>query len=206
MNKAVIGALGWFSTAQFFVLETVAQQAWELPYSRKVNYISDLGARTCGVYDGRDVCSPLYAVMNTSFLLTGAGMLLGSALLTAENTWARILSALAGLGVITVGLVPEDLGSPLHAGGAGVYFVGGNLALIVIGWSWRKHRAAAATLITLGSVGLAAVLLLVTKNDFGLGEGGMERLAGYPISAGFALVGAATLRRLWARATVRNAS
>ncbi len=202
MDRARIGAIGWISTAQFFILETVAEQAWTLPHSRRRNYISDLGATTCGVYDGRDVCSPLHAVMNGSFLLTGAAMLLGSALLSAENKWARILSAVAGVGVITVGLVPEDLESPLHAGGAGLYFVGGNLALIVLGVTRGKNKAVAAALMTLGTAGLLGLALLVSKNTTLLGAGGTERLAGYPITAGFTLAGIVAITRLghWGRA------
>ena len=61
----------WIGAIQFFVAQVVVQSRWTTRYSLSINYISDLGNTTCGVYaaSGQFVCSPWHAVMNASFVL-----------------------------------------------------------------------------------------------------------------------------------------
>lgn len=80
-----LGAWSAVSVVQFFVAEAAAIAAWRgpAPYSRSLNFISDLGQRTCGLHGTREVCSPLHALMNVSFVLQGFGMVLAALLITS---------------------------------------------------------------------------------------------------------------------------
>lgn len=198
---------------QFFLAETIAIAAWagSAPYSRRLNYISDLGALHCGVYNGRDVCSPLHLVMNLSFVLHGVGMLVGAILVGtvvlrvaakpvssaagAHPLWvilSRVLIALSGIGIMAVGLVPEDLRSPVHFIGALLFFVAGGLSLLAIAWSWRTVSRVSWAAFACGAVSLTATVIF----QFGSGfePGTVERFMAYPITIGLAIVGLAVAR------------
>ncbi len=84
--------------------------------------------------------------------------------------------------MIGVGIFPENVNNTGHVIGAGIQFVTGNLALIVIGVTGKSvdlKRGWFAASIVLGTAGLAATLLFVNGYGLGLGVGGMERMAAY---------------------------
>jgi hypothetical membrane protein len=79
-----------------------------------------------------------------------------------------------------------------HAIGAAAHFVAGNLAILVLGIGIAAtHRQArlAVCWICLGIVGLLATALFITGQYLGLGIGGMERIAAYPLPLWLILVG-----------------
>ncbi|BCT75037.1 hypothetical protein SCMU_08790 [Sinomonas cyclohexanicum] len=80
-----LGAWSAVSVVQFFVAEAATIAAWRgpAPYSRRLNFISDLGQLSCGIHGTREVCSPLHALMNTSFVLQGLGMVIAALLITS---------------------------------------------------------------------------------------------------------------------------
>ena len=84
-TRHYIGAWSVLSVLQYFVAETAVIGGWAgpQPYDRRTGFISDLGAVHCGIYDGRNVCSPLHWLMNVSFVVQGLGMLLGALLLSS---------------------------------------------------------------------------------------------------------------------------
>ena len=189
-----LGALAWASSIQFFVAQAVVQSAWTTPYSLSRNYISDLGNTSCGLSEvGTSlvyVCSPWHAAMNVSFVVFGIGILLGCVLvrdaLPASRLWLTGLAlvAVAGPGAILVGVFPEDLNLPYHKLGAGMQFISGNAGLVVVGiamWRARRWPSLAAGAIVAGAVGLVATGLFVAEQYLGLGIGGMERAAAYPL-------------------------
>jgi hypothetical membrane protein len=156
-------------------------------YSWSHNSISDLGNTHCGLYGSRLVCSPLYGVMNGSFILLGITMMAGVVVLRRQFCPSRLASfgfaslALAGLGTMLVGLFPENSVSGWHLSGAALSFVFGNLGLIILGLSLRCLPVLARSYTVLsGVVGLGALGLFMAGLYLGLGNGGMERLAGYP--------------------------
>lgn len=181
----------WIGAVQFFVAQLVVQSAWTTPFSLAANFISDLGNTTCGLYPaigGSYVCSPWHALMNISFSLQGviilSGTLLARPLLRAGVVRSIVftLLALTGFGMVGVGLFPEDVNNSGHVISAGIQFVTGNAAMIVIGitgktmnlkWPWFAASA------VLGVAGLAATFLFASGHGFGLGVGGMERGAAY---------------------------
>lgn len=216
------GALALLSVLQYFVAEAAVIGAWagQQPYSRRTGYISDLGAAGCGVFDGRDVCSPAHVLMNASFVVQGIGMMVGALVLSSallctaarpvaqialvpasRVPWlaavsARTLTAAAGAGTVLVGLVPEDVGSVWHGVGAIMYFAAGSLALLLLGWLWLRQTPLGWPILACGLVSLGA---LVAGGVTGMDvpePGTLERLMGYPITIGTAAVGLVVAQRV----------
>jgi hypothetical membrane protein len=182
----LVGPVFWITSLQFFIVQVIVRMAWATPYSLTQNTISDLGNTACGVYAGRYVCSLLHAWMNTSFIVLGITMMLGSILIyhefrkTAASAVGFGFMALAGLGTLLVGLFAENTIASLHVLGAALPFVIGNLALLILGLALDLPRAFRYYTLISGVVSLAAFVLFITHHYVGLGIGGMERLAAHP--------------------------
>jgi len=166
----------WSLCFQFFVGEQIARLGWPGPYSMTRDYISDLGAAR----------SPLHWVMNGSFQLQGLLIFFGTVLVrrfypAKPIYWIALgLLAVAGVGVLLVGLAPEDENIRLHLMGAAANFLGGNLGMILLGLTSSKQGYGRMTLV-LGSVGLLATLALMFRGGLGSEVGMVERLAAYPL-------------------------
>lgn len=204
-DRTVAAGLIWICALQFFVAQVVVQAAWTTPFSLAINFISDLGNTECANYPangGAYVCSPWHALMNLSFFAQGVIIIAGSLLVVSlmRRGFARIviftLLILTGIGMLCVGAFPENVNNVWHVYSAALQFVTGNLALVVIGFTdivpgiRPRYRVASAML---GAIGLVATPLFATGNHFGLGVGGMERVAAYTfpiwlIGAGILLV------------------
>ena len=126
------GAVLWLLAIQFFVAQIVVASQWATPFSLKTRYISDLGNTACGRYPNASsvvVCSPGHAVMNASFVLVGITMAAGAVLARraftsgARRALAVTLFVAAGVGVMMVGIYPENENITLHSIGAGVNFL-----------------------------------------------------------------------------------
>jgi len=188
-----LGAIAWIASVQFFVAQFVAQSAWTTPFSLARNYISDLGNTACGPFppdSGMYVCSPWHAAMNASFVAIGVTVVSGAALIRNAfrharlSPWGLALVALGGFGFVLVGLFPENVHFPPHRLGATLNFICGNLGQVVVGASMLSSRHGqrwAGYSIASGVVGSIATALFASRHDLGLGLGGMERLAAYPL-------------------------
>lgn len=189
-NRLRWGALAWLLTLQFFVVETVVQLRLDAPYSRVHDVISDLGAAG----------SPAAQLMNASFVLQAALILAGllalrPALHGAGRSAATGLLGAAALGVLLVGVVPQDADGTVHTIGAALYLGAGALGLIALAYAVRpRSEALGTTLALLGLVGTAASIFFATAVTAYLGEGGTERVAAYVLPLGLALAGAALWR------------
>lgn len=212
------GAWIWISALQFFVVQAVVQLSWTTPFSLANNYISDLGNTACAAYplgSASYVCSPWHAAMNASFIVMGATVVAGGTLLwrafgaDGMSVAGLALVALASPGYILVGMFPENANHPPHYLGAALNFVGANCGLIVLGAAMLARRGrtgrdpssaeqiaerTAAYTAASGTVGLAATALLVSGHFLGVGEGGMERIAAYPLPLWMIVTGIAFLR------------
>jgi hypothetical membrane protein len=199
-RKAMVCRLGaglWLLCFQFFVGEQIARLGWTGHYSMARNYISDLGAVRC---EGSGACSSLHWVMNCSFMLQGMLIVFGAVLLRgffpAKFVYriALALLVIAGVGVLEVGVAPEDVNFRLHLLGAVANFLGGNLAMVLLGLvTIRRSRCEALplrlkgwTTFGLGSIGLLATLALAYRDTpswaaMGWNIGTVERLAVYPL-------------------------
>jgi hypothetical membrane protein len=188
------GAL-WVGCLQFFVAEAVAAGGFVGSYEYRRNYISDLGALSCG-----ENCSPLHSLMNASLVLQGALILAGAFMVWplfpcgALSRLALGLVAASGFGVALVGLAPEDAALGWHYLGAAENLLFCNVGAVLLGVALLREgsapRAVGLLSLAFGLVGLAGLGGLAIGYDFGLGLGGVERLAAYPFPLWIAGMGA----------------
>ncbi len=182
----LIGPTMWTLSLQYYLTQIMVAHAWPIPYSALQNTISDLGNTACGMYAGRFVCSPLHDYMNASFIALGLFMMAGSLLIYQEFRETKgslvgfSLMALAGFGTILVGVFPENTISSLHALGAFLPFLFGNIALLILGLTLDIPRWLRIYTLASGVVALTGFVLFSTHNYLGLGIGGMERITAYP--------------------------
>jgi len=203
MSSSLLGAVSWILALQFFAVQVIVALAFTPSFSVATNVISDLGNTVCGPYppgSANVVCSPWHAAMNASFAVLGVTMSAG-ALLTApcfRPGWRRTLAIVlflgGGIGVILVGLFPENERALPHAAGATANFLGANAALILFGASLPSRPGFSAFSRLAGSIGLAAALLFASEVDLGLGAGGIERFAAYPVPVWQIVAGLVLLR------------
>ncbi len=200
-------AILWLSSVQFFIMQPIVQSAWTTPFSLTQNFISDLGNTACAPYplgSASYVCSPWHLGMNTSFVLLGITILMGVVRARAAfrpgflREIALLLLALAGPGYVAVGLYPENVDITPHKIGAGFVFVSGNLGLALLGFAIQQtfqRTRLATSLAVLGVAGFIATVLLVTGRYMGIGIGGIERVAAYPLPVGLIMAGYFLWRR-----------
>jgi hypothetical membrane protein len=189
------GGAVWIGCLQFFVAEAIAAAGFAGSYSFRRNYISDLGALGCGAG-----CSPLHALMNASFVLQGVLIVVGALVvwpLFPQGTLSRLalgLIAASGLGVALVGLAPEDFALAWHYLGAAENLLFCNAGAALLGVALlregRAPRAVGLLSVAFGVIGLAGLAGLAFGYDFGLGSGGVERVAAYPFPLWIAGMGA----------------
>jgi hypothetical membrane protein len=204
--RLVTGSLLWLTSAQFFVVQGLTQQAWKgsQPYSLRHSWISDLGAVTCGSYSGGGgivVCSPRHALLNGGFVLLGGQVILGAALLQPllpASRFARPALGLllaSGVALPFVAGFPEDTGKPWHAIAATIHLATAGLGMIAAGLSLRAggQKTGAAVSLVLGGASVVGTALTGAGVSLGVGRGAVERLAGWPFTAWTTLAGAAAL-------------
>lgn len=195
MKSVFIGSLLWVSSIQYFIIQIIVAAAYASDFSLATNTISDLGNTVCGPYGDRYVCSPLNLLMNVSFIVLGFTQLLGSVLLfyvTAKSKQSFLgigSMVLAGTGTLMVGAFPENTVGYMHAAGAALPFVFGNVSMLLLGNQlklpgWLKYYSYLS-----GTVGLSALVLFVTQTYVGIGHGGLERVVAYPQTVWMIVVG-----------------
>src|SRR4051812_23887758 len=99
-----VGSIVWMLSIQYFIIEWAAQRAWgPVPYTLRFNTISDLGATGCGIIPVimTFACSPLHALMNLSFILSGVLTIAGMYIL--RPIFTRRLLPMLGMGSIMLG-------------------------------------------------------------------------------------------------------
>ncbi|WP_413317820.1 DUF998 domain-containing protein [Agrococcus sp. 1P02AA] len=206
--RRLAGGIMLLLTAQYFVAELVAAAAWSrVPYSFVANYISDLGVPECEVLPERVVCSPAHAVMNTGFVLQGV-LLLGATWLLARELargWRWVVGILGhvfALGIVIVGLFPgsiaEELGgdpvrSAMHGLGA-LLAIGGGALLVTatsIALLLAGRRLVGAVIGALAAADWLGIVLFLQHDVATIGA--TERLAVWPTTIAFVVLGVATL-------------
>lgn len=182
----LLGPIFWLLSLQYFLVQGVVAEAWAAPFSLAKNAISDLGNTACAPYADRYVCSPLHGLMNSSFVIMGVTIVLGSLLIPEEfrqNKLSRVgfhFMSLAGVGTVLVGLFPENSVSALHFLGAVLPFFFGNVALVIFSFSLGLPPFFRYYTLASGVIALIAFILFVFDRYMGFGLGGMERLVAYP--------------------------
>jgi hypothetical membrane protein len=182
----LLGPLLYVSSIQYFLVQFLVSLRWSPAYSLSRDTISDLGNTACGRFNGRPVCSPLHSLMNLSFVALGVTMIVGSVLLqhalrkTRGSTIAFASMAIGGLGVVMVGIFPENSISALHGIGSSLPFLIGNAGVVVASCSLRMPLWLRVYSLATGAVALAFLAMYASNRFLGLGEGGMERVVAYP--------------------------
>jgi hypothetical membrane protein len=139
--------------------------------------------------------------MNTSFIVLGITMILGSLLIIHQfsrsrgATFGLASMAISGAGVIMVGLFPENTVPALHGIGAATPFLLGNIAVIVLGFSLNLPGPLRLYSLLSGILALVALGCYASSHYLGLGEGGIERVVAYPQTAWLIVVGFYVLLR-----------
>jgi hypothetical membrane protein len=207
----LLGGVSWILTLLYFIGQLVAQAAWKTPYSLLDNRVSDLGNTECGrTLANAYICSPLHAVMNTTFIVTGALILIGLFLTRSIwprrrlTTWGLILLGVAGAGTILIGLSPENVNVLFHVIGA-LNIPTGNAAMILLGVAiWHERQGMAWFSVLSGVIGLLGLLAgpcLVIAT--GHGGGLAERIALYPLIIWLIVFGLSFVKRRHALAVPR---
>ena len=201
-SRAVAGAIAWLSVVQFFVVEELIRRRSTVPYDRRTNYVSDLGATRCGRYLNRTICSPDYVWMNLSFVLVGATIILGVVLIRPAlpvlvGLPTSACYAVAGIGAMIVGLFPIDTVRLVHATGAGVFLVAINLGHLDLSRRLlgRGQPTWGIALAALAMIGLIGAALLANGSTLGVGVGFVQRVAIYSSVIDVIVAGLAVLRR-----------
>ncbi len=185
----------WVGCLQYFAAEAIAAAGFRGGYSIRRKLISDLGAVRSD--DGAG-CSPLHPLMNAAFVIQGALIFGGAALVWPlfPRGLARLalgLIAASGLGVAVVGLAPEDAAPGWHYLGAAenLLLSNGGAALLGAALLGEKRAPRAVGLLSLGFglIGLAGLAGLAGRFDLGLGAGVIERIAAYPFPLWLAAMG-----------------
>ena len=177
------------------------------------------------------MCSPLHTVMNASFVVQGLGMLVGALLLSSallcvaarpgvrlafgpghRVPWftalgAKVLTFTAGTGTIIVGLVPEDAGFfAVHLTGALMYFIGGALALLLLGVLWLRQSPLGWFILVCGAVSFGALVIGGVTGMEVPEPGTLERFMGYPVTIGLATTGLVIAQRVQQELKARKAA
>ncbi|MDT2008566.1 DUF998 domain-containing protein [Rhodococcus opacus] len=206
LSAVRVGGAAWVLIALYFVAEFVTARAWPRPYEVRTSSVSNLGVTGC---DGSGaqvaavrLCSPLHAVINSAFILTGVFILVGAVCLREFLPRGRIRrAALALLGLAAVsaaltGFIPINVDAHLHQIVATPTFVARNAAMAVVAVGlyprWRPFALWTGLCSVVGILGMAAILLPDTP--FGI----TERIALYPFTVWVVTAGVAALRaRAW---------
>ncbi|MBP8539898.1 DUF998 domain-containing protein [Streptomyces sp. MK37H] len=152
--------------------------------------------------------------MNVSFIALGTLLVVGTALTGplwrrgATAKVARFLLAGAGLGFVLAGLAPADVHENQHVLGALLIMGTGNIGLLLAGAGLSNDVAPPLRWATslLGITAIAAFGLLLSHHYLGLGMGGMERVAAFPLLMWTLAVGARGLFPQAARDAIRGRS
>ena len=190
-----LGPLLYVSSVQYFLLQLLVGLRFSPRYSLANNTISDLANTNCGVFNNRQVCSPLHSLMNISFIVLGIVMIAGSMFLYNQFKKSRSvligfsLFAIGGIGVILVGLFPENTFPVFHSIGAALPFLVGNIGVIVLGFTLKISQPMSIYTVSTGLIALIALGLYASSHYLGLGAGGIERVVAYPQTIWMIVVG-----------------
>jgi hypothetical membrane protein len=207
--RAITAGTFVLGSVVYLVAETIAAAAWKSPsYSYTENWISDLGSATSGVFQGRELNSPLHAVMNAGFIIQGllvglAIVLLSRAIVGRTRRFTAVMGVVIAVGYVLVGTfhgslqAAQDGTLALHFTGAGLAIFGGNTLALVLGLYWRKSvgtRTLGLLGIVVGALGLLAAVVLMATFTVDVPSGLIERCSVYSIVLWELLVAVALLR------------
>jgi len=177
----------------FFIGQAVTQWATTAPYSVSRQAISELGITQCANFQQPQtgisfyVCSPLNWVMNGTFVVYGALIMLATTL-AIRSLWpgrrmrniGLVLLFFGGIEAVAAGFSPQDIQLFFHSLSGGLAIAALNFGLIFLGFAAIKTwRALGWFTLLCGLIGMIGLVMSGTPPYAGLGYGGWERVAGY---------------------------
>ncbi|TFC01615.1 DUF998 domain-containing protein [Cryobacterium adonitolivorans] len=212
MTQLRWGALLWIAGLVTVPAQLIAAAQWPQRYSWTSNLISDLGVTTCDTFDvgtrvERYICSPAHLLVNGSFIVVGATLLIGSLLLW--SAWPRLRTgrvamaflAAGGVFVMLVGVFPWDTHPEAHDVVALAQAVTQWVGMILLAVASRGNSAArwisALTIVSLIVSVLGFVLFVDVLGggpSLALGRGLIERVAFDTLTLWSAAVGFVLLK------------
>jgi hypothetical membrane protein len=114
--------------------------------------------------------------------------------------------AISGIGVMIVGIFPENGVPAFHGLGALIAFTIGNAALIIMAAAPMIPNALRVYSFLSGALAVLALAVYSTGHYLGLGEGGMERVVAYPQTVWLIVIGIFLLGRIPAGLIAQPAS
>ena len=188
-----LGPLVFILSALYFLMQVVVGWVWHPPYSLISNTISDLGNTACHGREYHNVCSPRWFLMDVAFVFLGFVMAIGSLFIYQEFTFRDkhdperkaafagfTLLAIGGVGSVIVGLFPENTIAFMHVTGAGMAIGGGNLGILILGLVLTLPEGLRTFMRLFSILSIVAAICFACDRHFGLGAGGIERIAAYP--------------------------
>ena len=167
----ILGPLFWASGIQYFIVELAAARSAD-SYSFIHDSISNLGVTRCISAGDRLFCSPLHSRMDVSIVILGSSIIIGSLLfywrhgVSMASKIAFLMMAVAGAGVVVVGMYPENDIFTVHLMASMVAFFTGAISIIIMALSVKMPRALRFVAIILAIISLAAQIMFFT-NAFG---------------------------------------
>jgi len=157
-RNPTLGAVLYVTALQYFVVQVIVAARFIGGYSLSRNTISDLGNTSCGTVGDRYVCSPAHLAMNLSFVTLGITVVVGSALVhralgnTRGVATGFALFGVGGVGVVLVGLFPENTVPVLHGIAATLPFFVGGLSLAFLPVLGGLAARAGGASVTVGAI------------------------------------------------------
>jgi len=176
-NASKAGAAIFVGAVQFGIGMILAEIYYP-NYNVSNNYISDLGANCTP--NPCLINQPTATIFDVSIALFGLLVIVGAYFLwrAFHLKPVFVMTVLAGIGALGVGLFPETTGI-WHSIFSLIVFLFAGLTALVTARLQKKPMLYFS--IVLGLVTLVALVLYIGSEYLGLGPGGMERMIAYPV-------------------------
>ena len=193
----------------YVIVEAVVASAWtDPPYNYIYDQIPDLGNPTCGPFQERVICSPLYGLMNAMFVVHGilfgvASVLLSRLLAGVTRAVVFVLALVYAVGLSMITIFYQHAGMPpivevLNITGAFLGIVAGSIIAIIFGTQRRRLLLPSwlgPASVVLGVVGIVAGIVFFALSLAPLGV--RERVSIYPLILWQIVAGLALLWAWW---------
>jgi hypothetical membrane protein len=147
--------------------------------------------------------------MNDSLIALGASILAGALLFLIfyrpyrlRTRLGFVLMGVASIGIIMVGLFPENLAPTVHNAGAELSFLAGLISLVIIGIGLKVTKWLHYYTIAVALIAATGLILITTHNEDWAGSGAAERAVASSEIIWLVLFGVYIIFRLLRRPTL----